>query len=544
MRSNIGKLALASLLVLLVACRATAQDTAQSVLAELAARAEVDVPTIAECDYLCRHRNEKWTVRSRSFTGLRPAVGGDPSGMAYAIRPDSADGLGFLFPSGAFMGIASRLDPLTLHRALLGTAIRLLPPADVDGVMCSVLAIDELPIQAHVGNVHHVPEIEKASVSLYIREGRIKRIVAEVTRKSFAGRPESPLILEANPRYRRPSLGTERPPSAPPIVQFQLEGNHAVVSDIAWSPDGKALACMGLSGGCTMISMPGGKALGTIPLVRRLREARFTTDGAAFVMPDQQSGTILYLDAVTGKEAKSVPIGAFNLFVVASDQSRALAWDRHDSRNLPRVVDCLTGRTLCELPTVKSSAIQMNANGSKIVVLSGDHITILESSTGRELHTFAYTFGLGDEFGFRRFTFMAFSPDSRLLAIGDISPSVGDGGLFGGDKPEPARIHVYDTETGKLVQTLSGLIGSITTLQFSPDGSLLAAGEADNRGEVAGHNAAVMLWETKAWKSLGPIAVQPQSAIDRLQFSPDSKSLATVSERSPSVEIWPVPRVP
>jgi WD40 repeat protein len=258
-------------------------------------------------------------------------------------------------------------------------------------------------------------------------------------------------------------------------------------------------------------------------------------------MPDQQEGRILYLHSATGKEAKSVPVGAYNIMVASPDLSRAVVWDRHSSQNRPRMVEYFTGRTLCELPAVKSGTIQFSRDGKLFAVLQDGRVMIKDASTGRDLYSFVSNCGQEEESDSEHSLRMAFSPDSRLIAIGDASPGVSIYQLFDAEEHEPVRVYIYEVETGKLLQTLTGMNGAVRALQFSPDGSLLAVGDSDDRGEAPGENAAVLLWETKSWKPLGAIAVQPQSAIAHMLFSPDGKSLATVGDRAPSVEVWPVP---
>lgn len=533
--------ALALLFVVFSVSSATAQDTAQAVLAELTRRADADAPLLAECDFVCKYRGESWTVHTRSFQASRTSVGGEDASPGYGIRAEPVEGLNVLFPSGAFTAIASSLDPTTLHRGTRDAAVRLLPSVMMDGVECKVLELSELPRAMHVGTHYPTPELEKATVTLYVHEGRIRRIAAQVTRKSTPGRPDAALFLETTPRYRHARTGAARPSGAPPVSQFTLTGAHAMVDSIAWSPDGKTVACMAFGAGCAMISVSTGKDLGPIPTPRRLQQVGFTPDGKYLVMPDPQEQRILYLDAATGKESKFVPVGDCNFLIISPDQSRALVWNRRDSRNRPRIVECSTGQTLCELPDVKSGTLQFSMDGKRFAELHGAQVTIRDAATGRELRSFASLCEQSEGPGSIRSWRMAFSPDSRLIAIGDASRGVSLYQLFDEEDHDPVRVYLYDAETGKLVQTLTGMNGAVRSLQFSPDGSLLAVGDADDRGEAPGENASVLLWASKNWKSLGAVAVQRQSEIAHMEFSQDSKFLATSAGRSTSVEIWSVP---
>ena len=337
----------------------------------------------------------------------------------------------------------------------------------MDGVECKVLALDAAPRPVHVGSLYSLPAMDSSSITLFVNAGRILRVVARFTRKPIGDRPEAPLLVEATVRYRKPAAGPARPASAPPTAQFRLDGRNQVVGDIAWSPDGKTIASTATLGGCTMMSVETGKVLGTIPTISRLRTVFFAPDGRYLVLPDKQESRLLTLDAATGKELRSVPIGAFNYLVVSPDRSRALAWNRRDSRNVPRVVDCLTGQTLYELPSaVRSRHLQFSADGSRLVALYSDHVEIKDAATGRDLRTFLCSCGPGDEFGSSHSTQMALSPDVKLLAIADFSLSYIEDRLFGAQTPDLSRVFVLDVETGRLVQSLSGAIGSVTALQF------------------------------------------------------------------------------
>ena len=524
--------------LLQLAAPSKAQDTAQSVLEEMLRR---DGSVLAECDFQCKYRNEIWTVHTRTFRTTQVPERPGPGSVEYGQKMEPPDALSFLFPTGTCMAIASRLDPVTLPWGAQQTPMRLLPAASVEGEECKVLVLDGLPRQAHGGGVYADFDIDHAAVTLYVRDGRIKRLTAEVICKSSRG-PEPPLTLEAIPRYRSPKPSAERTPSPAPLMELKIDGNPYGIYDFAWSPDGKLLACLTPAIGCTMMSVDSRKELGTIPLSGHVRSVRFTADGKYLLMPDEQGTRLMYLNSQTGKEMKSVPTGAANISVLSQDGSIAFVWDRHISNTHPQLIECQTGRILCELPDVRSSEVQFGSDGKLMAVLDGDHIDIRETSTGRLMHTFASRVagkvGLGD----LRSPVMALSPDSSLLVIADKRLRYAEVQLFGEQGSGSAEAYVYETATGKLVQTLKGMIGSVWTMQFSPDGRILALGDADNQGEIPGQNAAVMLWETKTWKSLGTIAVCPQSAIKQMQFSRDGKSLATLAAGSSSVEIWAVPQ--
>lgn len=98
-----------------------------------------------------------------------------------------------------------------------------------------------------------------------------------------------------------------------------------------------------------------------------------------------------------------------------------------------------------------SIALSHEANLLAVADVDG-HIQLFDIETGEQFHEF-------EPPALNRVVNMCLSPDGQILACANLK-----------------SIYMLDTKSGKIVKTLEGLIGGVSTLTFSPDGSHLAAG--------------------------------------------------------------------
>jgi WD40 repeat protein len=106
---------------------------------------------------------------------------------------------------------------------------------------------------------------------------------------------------------------------------------------------------------------------------------------------------------------------------------------------------------------------------------------------------------------------VAFSPDGKMLAIGD---KVGD-------------LKLWNATTGKVQQSLAGHLNAITAIAFNPEGIYLATAGLDSR---------VKIWDVTTNGAVMSLDGYLDTVLD-IAYSPDGKQLATAG-RDGLILIW------
>jgi WD40 repeat protein len=122
---------------------------------------------------------------------------------------------------------------------------------------------------------------------------------------------------------------------------------------------------------------------------------------------------------------------------------------------------------------------------------------------------------------------LAFSPDGKLLASG------GQRGYWYVERDRAANLKVWDVASGREMVTLLGQGQGVTCVAFSPDGKTLASGSIEGTVKL---RLADRDWKTRATLK-PPTEKTAKENVWSLAFSPDGKWLAT-GVVGGMVEIW------
>ena len=122
---------------------------------------------------------------------------------------------------------------------------------------------------------------------------------------------------------------------------------------------------------------------------------------------------------------------------------------------------------------------------------------------------------------------VAFSPDGRMLASGALFPDFRRYFTQQADGYAPVRL--WDADTGKFLRELKAHKGTVFSVAFSLDGSMLASGSRDKT---------ICLWDTRIGDNLFTFQGHTDE-IYSVAFSPDGRTLASGS-LDKTVRLWDV----
>ncbi len=251
---------------------------------------------------------------------------------------------------------------------------------------------------------------------------------------------------------------------------IRLRGDTQTVYGLAFSPDGRQLACAGGSGRIRIASSAGGQETVSLPSPlqsealaysadsRRLAVAGRTDAGHEVQVWDLTSMTQLGAFKGLSQPVSTLAFHPSGRYVLAGAEDKQIhIYDLEKLQSKPRVITGLGGRV---------TALDFQPGGDLVAAASEDEdkIQLWSFATGTSLRVL-----MGHTNGVRT---VAFSPDGRVLASG------------GFDK----TVRIWNLQDGDHF-ALVGHTGTVNSVAFRPDGKQVASASADKT---------IRIWEMDA----------------------------------------------
>jgi WD40 repeat protein len=330
-------------------------------------------------------------------------------------------------------------------------------------------------------------------------------------------------------------------------LRATLKGPEEAVWQVAWAPDGRALASLSIIKGEVRLWDVAGRKERTV-----LRSELGNSYGMAFA-PD---GKTLFVGRHQN-DAKAGPTGAVELWDVPSGQRKGLlrhtaprgvarlalapdgkllaaseSWkegEKGEYKSCVTLWDVAAGKAVARLANESSSALAFSPDGKALAwtaYVIKDRQIVSALVRRRDLANQQDLPPLPNPAGKNPLNCLAFSPDGRTLAAADYA----------------GHVFLWDTASAKVRATIPvddrRRVGS---LAFSPDGKTLAAAVGNRPGRDR-EPGVIVLWDAASGKHRLTLTGHTNEALS-VAFSPDGKLLASGSSDR-TVRLWDMTGAP
>jgi WD40 repeat protein/tRNA A-37 threonylcarbamoyl transferase component Bud32 len=301
-------------------------------------------------------------------------------------------------------------------------------------------------------------------------------------------------------------------------VIHTLAGHRENVTTVAFSRDGRLLASGSLDHRVRVWEAATGQLLYQKEYPDIISAVRFSPDGKRLGIASED-GTVRVIQAADGKESFTLKGHRYCVASLAfspdGSQLATGSWD-----HTIKLWDAVTGQEPLTLDghTGPVAGIVFNpADGRRLATVAEDRtIKVWDTDTGELVQSFpgrARMFG-----GF------AYSPDGRFLVAAGPGRSESGG-------PAKGQVTIWDAATGTLVKSLPGHTEWTAGVAYSPDGRFLASAGFDKTGQGTASNGGVKVWETATGKLVQSLAGHTEW-ISAVAYSPDGRFLASAGKEA------------
>ena len=269
------------------------------------------------------------------------------------------------------------------------------------------------------------------------------------------------------------------------LIGEPLRGHKDRVTSLDFSPDGSILASASLNGSIHLWNTETGETIGE-SLRHPLPSIRSPFIDAKITIAFSPSGSAL---------------------VSAGTDGSIRWWNPHTGETIGEPLSGHEGEVSC---------VAFNSNGSILASAGEDNtIRLWNPSTG---HMFLqWNTPIDEETGFtfhKGIRCISFSPTGSILATGG----------------QDNTIRLWETSSGKSIgEPLRGHDNELTSVAFSPDGSVLASSSMGDK--------TIRLWDVSTCQAIGEPLPGHEGGVNHLTFSPDGSVLASGSDDK-TIRLW------